>query len=77
MSDINAQIAAHEDEAEAWREAAQKRYESAVKGRSDFRKAFRDKRRQADVYGVALLMIAEGCADPKRVAREAIEKFKS
>ncbi len=27
-----------------------------------------------DQYGVALMMIAEGCADPQRVARAAIRK---
>lgn len=37
----------------------------------------REKRlqRHIDKYGVALMMIAEGCADPSGFARQTIEKF--
>lgn len=28
-----------------------------------------------DAYGIALMMIREGCAEPQEVARKAIEKF--
>lgn len=30
-----------------------------------------------DAYGIALMMIAEGCADPTRVAQDAINKLRS
>lgn len=33
------------------------------------------KQRQIDRYGVRLMMIAEGCADPQKVAKEAIAEF--
>ena len=33
------------------------------------------KQRQIDRYGVRLMMIAEGCADPAQVAREALDEF--
>lgn len=50
-------------------------YESAVKGRQDFRQAYRDQKKQTDAYGVVLLMIREGCADPKKVAAEILAKY--
>lgn len=30
---------------------------------------------QIDGYGIALMMIAEGCADPSRVAADTLNKF--
>ncbi len=33
-----------------------------------------ERQRHIDAYGVALMMIAEGCADPQTVAREAINQ---
>lgn len=30
-----------------------------------------------DTYGIALMMIAEGCADPANVAKDAINKLRS
>lgn len=37
----------------------------------------REKERQKhiDSYGIALMMIAEGCAEPQKVAAEAINKW--
>lgn len=32
---------------------------------------------QVDRYGLALMMIREGCADPRRVAAQAINEFKA
>lgn len=31
--------------------------------------------RQIDTYGVALMMIREGCSDPAAVASKVLEKF--
>ncbi|MDO8683794.1 MAG: hypothetical protein Q7N50_09975 [Armatimonadota bacterium] len=50
-------------------------YESAVKGRRDFRQAYRDQKKQTDHYGVALMMIREGCVAPAEVAAEALAKY--
>lgn len=54
-------------------------YESAVQGRREFREAYRRSRaqenamrRQIDRYGLALMMIREGCADPQGVAAQAL-----
>ena len=33
------------------------------------------KQRQIDRYGIRLMMIAEGCADPAQVAREVLNEF--
>lgn len=37
---------------------------------------YKRKRREASVYALALGLIAESCANPKRVAQEALDKFK-
>lgn len=50
-------------------------YESAVNGRRDFRTAYREQKKQIDSYGVALMMIREGCVDPKQVAADVLAKF--
>ena len=33
------------------------------------------RQKQIDAYGIALMLIAEGCANPERVAAAAINKF--
>ena len=45
---------------------------SAANGRREFRAAYREQKRQTDKYGVALMTIREGCADPKQVAAEVL-----
>lgn len=34
-----------------------------------------DRQKQIDAYGLALMMIREGCADPQRIARETLARF--
>jgi hypothetical protein len=55
-------------------------YLFAVKGRSDFRNAFRRERelrqqteKRMDAYGVALMMIATGCACPQEFANKVLK----
>ncbi len=48
---------------------------SAVNGRREFRAAYREQKKQTDKYGVALMMIREGCADPAKVAAEVLAAF--
>lgn len=50
-----------------------KLYEAAVKGRMDFRQAFRKAKNQTDRYGVALMMIREGVDDPRAFAGETLK----
>lgn len=50
-------------------------YESAVRGRKEFREAFRKEKERADTFGLALMMIREGCADPRKFAGETLMKF--
>jgi hypothetical protein len=35
----------------------------------------KERQRHIDAYGMALMMIAEGCADPREVAGRALMKF--
>jgi hypothetical protein len=35
----------------------------------------KERQRQIDRYGVALMMIAEGCADPQQFARKVLNEF--
>ena len=49
-------------------------YESAVKGRQDFRAAYVKKKKLAEKYGLALKMIGVGIADPKQFAIETLAK---
>ncbi len=42
-----------------------------------FRRLFRVKRRVADKYGLALMMIEQGCAEPQRIAAEALARVKA
>ena len=39
------------------------------------RRGFRTGRKQADDYGLALMMVRESCDDPAGVAREALLKY--
>lgn len=48
-------------------------YESSVKGRRDFRSAYRKAKKTMDKYGLALMMIREGVANPPRIADEALQ----
>lgn len=50
-------------------------YESAIQGRREFRAAFRQQKKRADKFGLALMMIREGCADPAGFAAEILAKF--
>ena len=56
-------------------------YLSAVKGRADFRDAFRRERevrqeleKRVDAYGLALMMIANGCDDAQDFATKQLRK---
>jgi len=42
----------------------------------EWRKSFREKKKTAEKYGLALMMIAEGCEDPVGFARETLNKAK-
>lgn len=57
----------------------QKCYPS-VRGESGFDVAVREaeeihRKRQIDIYGLALMMIREGCANPANIARRALDEF--
>lgn len=43
-------------------------------GRHTFRQMYRNQAAIADQYGIALMMIREGCADPRRIAADALSK---
>lgn len=52
-------------------------YMSTVNGRREFRRAFREQRARADKYGVALMMIREGCHDAKGFAARILKETPS
>lgn len=61
--------------------ALEENYISAVKGRADFRNAFRRERelrkefeQRSDAYGLALMMIANGCGDVQGFAKAQLDK---
>lgn len=62
---------------EALREKAErleKMYIAAFHGRQEMRKGLRAWRDMANRYGLALMMIREGTADPKKVAADALDR---
>ncbi len=43
--------------------------------RQSIAEVIEDQAKQIDAYGLALMMIREGCADPGGIAREILDKY--